>query len=133
MSSGEYEILVRAESLGGLALRKEMEQALERIGKRSSPGGVGLAGANPRYAQMVNDIIVKRLDEIQLEQERASGRYESNKPRIVEQQPREQVITHRVAVGLGAGRTASINTASAQDATALVNLLRQLESDALRS
>lgn len=48
-------------------------------------------------------------------------------------QPREQIITHRVSVGIGAGRTQTINTASAQDADSLVALLRQLESDALRS
>ncbi|NUQ48527.1 MAG: hypothetical protein HUU27_01205 [Phycisphaerae bacterium] len=48
-------------------------------------------------------------------------------------QPREQITTYRVSVGIGAGRSTTINTASAQDANALVALLRQLESDALRS
>jgi len=70
---------------------------------------------------------------MQIEQERTSGRYQANAPRIVEQQPREQVITHRVSVGIGAGRTTTVNTASREDADALVNLLKQLESDALRA
>lgn len=48
-------------------------------------------------------------------------------------QPREQVTTYRVQVGTGAGRTQTINTASQQDADALVDLLRQLESDMSRA
>lgn len=133
MDSGEFALMARAESLGGLALRKEMEHELARIGQRSSPGGVGLAGANPRYAELVNNIIVKRLDEIQLAQEQASGRFETNKPRVVDQQPREQVTTYRVQIGTGAGRTQTINTASRADADALTELLRQLEADMSRS
>lgn len=133
MDSGEYGLMARAESLGGLALRKEMEAQLKSIAKSVSPGGVGLAGSNPRYAELVNDLIVKRLDDIQIQQERASGRYESNKPRIVDQQPREQITTYRVQIGTGAGRTQTINTASRADADALTELLRQLEADMSRS
>lgn len=133
MDTGEFALMARAESLGGLELRKEMERELVEIGKRAAPGGVGLAGANPRYAEMVNDIIVKRLDQIQIEQERASGRYETNKPRIVDQQPREQVTTYRVQVSTGAGRSTTINTASKQDAEAVIDLFRQIENDSMRA
>ena len=133
MDTGEFALMARAESLGGLELRKEMERELAEIGKRAAPGGVGLAGANPRYAEMVNDIIVKRLDQIQIEQERASGRYETNKPRIVDQQPREQVTTYRVQVSTGAGRSTTINTASKQDAEAVIDLFRQIENDSMRA
>lgn len=48
-------------------------------------------------------------------------------------QPREQITTYRVQVGISAGRTQTINTASQQDADALVDLLRQLESDMSRA
>jgi hypothetical protein len=91
-----------------------------------------LAGINPRYAKEVRNLS-DRLDKLQMKQERDSGNYETNKPRVVDQQPREQVTTYRVQVGVGSGRTRQINTASRQDADALVELLRQLESDMSRS
>lgn len=123
-------ILNRAEQLGGLELRKQFE---EQYSNRARKQGMRVAsfgmGDYAEYWQNVND----QLDQMQIEQERTSGRYQSNAPRIVEQQPREQVITHRVSVGIGAGRTTTINTASREDAAALVNLIKQLESDALRA
>jgi TP901 family phage tail tape measure protein len=132
MSSGEYELLARAEQLGGLALRKKYKADLKSIGKAAAPGGVGLAGINPRYMEAVRKLS-DRLDAVQIKQERDSGRYETNKPRVVDQQPREQVTTYRVQIGTGSGRTQQINTASRQDADALVELLRQLEADMSRS
>lgn len=48
-------------------------------------------------------------------------------------QPREQITTYRVQVGIGTGRTQTINTASKADADALTALLRQLESDMSRA
>lgn len=129
-SSPVLYILNRAEQLGGLELRKQFE---EQYSNRARKQGMRVAsfgmGDYAEYWQNVND----QLDQMQIEQERTSGRYQSNAPRIVEQQPREQVITHRVSVGIGAGRTTTINTASREDAAALVNLLKQLESDALRA
>ena len=129
-SSPALYILNRAERLGGLELRKQFEEEYSYRARKQGMriASSGLADYNA-YWQNVND----QLDQMQIEQERSSGRYQSNAPRIVEQQPREQVVTHRVSVGIGAGRTQTINTASQQDATALVNLLKQLESDALRA
>ena len=46
---------------------------------------------------------------------------------------REQVTTYRVQVGINAGRTQTINTASKADADALTALLRQLEADMSRA
>lgn len=129
-SSPVLAILNRAEQLGGLDLRN---QYLDRYEREGNSGQMSLASTGlARYAafwQSVSD----DLDRMQIEQERTSGRYQANAPRVVEQQPREQVITHRVSVGIGAGRTTTVNTASREDADALVNLLKQLESDALRA
>lgn len=123
-------ILNRAEQLGGLELRKQL---LDTYNQRAKRQGMRLASTGmadyAAYWQNANDM----LDRMQIEQEQSSGRYQSNAPRIVEQQPREQIITHRVSVGIGAGRTQTINTASQQDAAALVDLLRQLESDMSRA
>lgn len=123
-------ILNRAEQLGGLALRKDLEARYAREGTsgQMSIASSGIARYN-NFWQGVSD----ELDQMQIAQEQSTGRNQANKPRIVEQQPREQVITHRVSVGIGAGRTQTINTASQQDADALVDLLRQLESDMSRA
>lgn len=123
-------ILNRAEQLGGLELRKQFEEGYSNRARKQGMRVASFGMADyAAYWQGVND----QLDALQMQQEGASGRYQSNAPRIVEQQPREQVITHRVSVGIGAGRTTSINTASAQDASALVSLLKQLEADAMRA
>jgi hypothetical protein len=132
MDSGEFALMARAEALGGLEMRKQFEEELRGIQRRSGAGGVGLAGIDPRY----NEQVIKlrdRLDQIQIEQERASGRYAANAPQVTGSTPREQVTTYRVQVGTGAGRNTAINTASQQDADALVRLLQQLEADAMRS
>lgn len=123
-------ILNRAEQLGGLELRKQFEEQYSNRARRQGMRVASFGMADyAEYWQNVND----QLDQMQIEQERTSGRYQSNAPRIVEQKSREQVVTHRVSVGIGAGRTTTINTASREDADALVNLLKQLESDALRA
>ncbi len=132
MDSGEYALLARAEQLGGLALRKEIEAELIRFGKRAGMGGVKLAGIDPSYNTNVQSLAA-RLDQIQIEKEAATGKYEADKPRITDSETRESVVTHRVSVGIGTGRTATVNTASKQDAEALINLLKQLESDARRA
>jgi len=123
-------ILNRAEQLGGLEMRKQFEEEFQRRAKRQGMrvASFGTADYN-RFWQSVSD----QLDAIQIEQERASGRYESNQPRIVGQQPREQITTYRVQIGTGAGRTQTINTASRADAEALTELLRQLEADMSRA
>lgn len=123
-------ILNRAEQLGGLEMRKQFENEFQRRAKRQGMrvASFGTADYN-RFWQSVSD----QLDAIQIEQERASGRYESNQPRIVGQQPREQITTYRVQIGTGAGRTQTINTASRADADALTELLRQLEADMSRA
>lgn len=133
MDSGEYALLGRAERLGGLALRKEIEDQLRQIGRATSPAGIGLAGISERYIQRVQDTVVARLDALQIEQESASNRYQSNEPRVTSRQPKEQVTTYRVEIGRGAGRSTAINAASQQDADALVELLRQLEADKSRA
>lgn len=132
MDSGEFALMARAEQLGGLALRKSFEEKLNRIQRSVGAGGVGLAGIGPEYNKRVRDLI-EQLDSIQMNQERASGRYETNKPRIVDQQPREQVTTYRVQVSTGIGRSTTINTASKQDADAVIDLFRQIENDSMRA
>ena len=132
MDSGEYALIARAEQLGGLALRKQFEEQLRRIQRSAGAGGVGLAGIDPEYNKRVRKLI-EQLDLIQLEKEAASGAYEANKPRIVDQQPREQVTTYRVQVSTGAGRSTTINTASKQDAEAVIGLFRQIENDSMRA
>jgi TP901 family phage tail tape measure protein len=123
-------ILNRAEQLGGLELRKQFEEQYSNRARRQGMRVASFGMADyAEYWQNVND----QLDQMQIEQERTSGRYQSNAPRIVEQKSREEVVTHRVSVGIGAGRTTTVNTASREDADALVNLLKQLESDALRA
>lgn len=129
-SSPVLGILNRAEQLGGLEMRKQFEDEFQRRAKRQGMRVASFGGADyAKYWQGVND----RLDAMQIEQERASGRYESNKPRIVDQQPREQITTYRVQIGTGAGRTQTINTASKADADALTALLQQLEADMSRA
>lgn len=129
-SSPVLAILNRAEQLGGLAMRKQFEDEFQRRAKRQGMRVASFGGADyAKYWQGVND----RLDAMQIAQERASGRYESNKPRIVDQQPREQITTYRVQIGTGAGRTQTINTASKADADALTALLQQLEADMSRA
>lgn len=129
-SSPVLYILNRAEQLGGLELRKQFEEQYSNRARRQGMRVASFGMADyAEYWQNVND----QLDQMQIEQERTSGRYESNAPRIVEQKSREEVVTHRVSVGIGAGRTTTVNTASREDADALVNLLKQLESDALRA
>lgn len=132
MDSGEFALMARAEQLGGLALRKHFEEQLKRIQRTFGRGGVGLAGINAKYNERVRDLI-GQLDAIQIEKERVSGTYEANKPRIVDQQPREQVTTYRVQVSTGIGRSTTINTASKQDAEAVIGLLRQIENDSMRA
>lgn len=123
-------ILNRAEQLGGLEMRKQFEDEFQRRAKRQGMRVASFGGADyAKYWQGVND----QLDAMQIEQERASGRYETNKPRIVDQQPREQITTYRVQIGTGAGRTQTINTASKADADALTALLQQLEADMSRA
>lgn len=129
-SSPVLAILNRAEQLGGLELRKQFEEQYSNRARRQGMRVASFGMADyAEYWQNVND----QLDQMQIEQERTSGRYQSNAPRIVEQKSREEVVTHRVSVGIGAGRTTTVNTASREDADALVNLLKQLESDALRA
>lgn len=122
-------ILNRAESLGGLGLRKEILEEYQRQFKdQMRVSSFGLADYN-KFFQGVSD----RLDQMQIQQEQASGRFEANKPRITGTAEREQVTTYRVQIGTGAGRTTTINTASQADANALTELLRQLESDMSRA
>jgi hypothetical protein len=129
-SSPVLAILNRAEQLGGLALRKKYEEEYAQRSRRQGMRVASFGGAD--YAQYWQGV-ADALDKMQMQQEGSTGKYQANAPRVIEQQPREQVVTHRVAVGIGAGRSTTINTASAQDAAALVSLLRQLEADALRS
>lgn len=128
MDNGQTALLDRAERLGGLALRKEIEAEWQQKGKSMSR----MAGLDPRYSKMLQRT-VDRLDKLQMEQERASKKPLANEPRVTDSAPRETVTTFRVEIGTGAGRVAAINTASRADADALVGLLRQLEDDARRS
>ncbi|MCK2086728.1 hypothetical protein MXC99_00780 [Thauera aromatica] len=128
MDNGQTALLARAERLGGLALRKEIEAEWQQKGKSMGR----MAGLDPRYAKMLQGT-VERLDELQMKQERDSGRFSANEPRVAGSAPRETVTTFRVEIGTGAGRVAAINTASRADADALVGLLRQLEDDARRA
>jgi len=123
-------ILNRAEQLGGLEYRKQLEDQAAQYFRRKGPrvASFGIADYND-YWQRISD----QLDAKQIQKERETGRPEATRPQVVDQQPREQVTTYRVQIGTGAGRTQTINTASRQDADALVALLRQLEADALRS
>lgn len=123
------QILSRAERLGGLDLRKQIEADYQNQFKNQMRvSSFGIADYN-KFFQGVSD----RLDQMQIEQEKASNRFEANAPQVVGQAPREQVTTYRVQIGTGAGRTTTINTASQADANALTELLRQLESDMSRS
>lgn len=121
---GQGEILARAERLGGLELRKQIQRDWQRAGsKLDYDEWREVAGRS-----------IEKLDQLQIEQERASNRFESNAPRVtaVDQTP-PRTETIRVEIGTGAGRVTGINTASRSDADALVRLLQQLEADMSRS
>lgn len=127
MDNGQTAILDRAERLGGLQLRKQIEAEWDRWGK-SRDAGVGLAGVPNAYWQMLQGT-VSQLDALQMQQEQASGKFEANSPQA--RDTGTNVV--RVEIGTGAGRTTSINTASRGDADALVDLLRRLEEDKARA
>lgn len=129
--AGRETILNRAESLGGLALRKKYEELLAEQSKFDKLGSLSSSGWTP-YIKRLNRIS-DELDKLQIEQERATGRYETNRPQVTETRPREQITAYRVEIGLGGGRKSSINTADKASADALVDLLRQLEADRSRS
>lgn len=124
------QILNRAERIGGLEMRQQIMEDYKRVFPKGAMrmASAGLADYN-KFFQSVND----NLDALQVQQEKASGKFASNAPQVVGTTPREQVTTYRVQIGIGAGRTATINTASQTDADALVGLLQQLERDAARS
>lgn len=129
-SSAVLSILNRAEQLGGLEMRKQFEEEYLRRAKRQGMRVASFGGAD--YADYWNKVS-SDLDRLQIEKERTTGRYESNAPRVVERQPREQVVTHRVEIGHGPGARTTINTASQQDADALLGLIKRLQDDATRS
>jgi len=129
--AGRETILNRAESLGGLALRKKYEELLAEQSKFDKLDSLSSSGWTP-YIKRLNRIS-DELDKLQIEQERATGRYETNRPQVTETRPREQITAYRVEIGLGGGRKSSINTADKASADALVDLLRQLEADRSRS
>ena len=128
---GREAILNRAESLGGLALRKQYEDLLAEQSKFDKLGSLSSSGWTP-YIKRLNQIR-DELDKLQIEQEQATGRYQTNRPQITETRPREQITAYRVEIGIGGGRKSSINTADKASADALVDLLRQLEADMSRS
>lgn len=125
---GVEQMLARAENLGGLKLRKELEAEIDARSRVSA----GTYSGFDRYAEIVRDL-EKRLDDMQIAQETASGKYESNKPQITSTSQRDATTVYRVEIGTGAGRTTGINTADRGSADALVDLLRQLEADMARS
>lgn len=125
---GVEQMLDRAESLGGLKFRKELEAEIDA---RSRVSAGSINGWN-RYGDIINDIS-KRLDALQIEKEADSGKYETNRPRITGSSQRENTTVHRVEIGIGAGRKVGINTADRNSADALVELLRQLEADMARA
>lgn len=129
--AGRELILNRAESLGGLALRKKYEELLAEQSKFDKLGSLSSSGWTP-YIKRLNQIR-DELDKLQIEQEQATGRYQTNRPQIAETRPREQITAYRVEIGIGGGRKSSINTADKASADALVDLLRQLEADMSRS
>lgn len=130
MDNGQEAILSRAERLGGLSLRKEIEREWQRWADSRGPGG--MAGMDPKYAKLLQGTI-KKLDEIQIEQEQTSGKFAANQPRIASEVPATSSTTYRVEIGIGGGRSKTINTADQTSANALVDVLRQLEEAAARS
>ncbi|WP_068639712.1 hypothetical protein [Thauera butanivorans] len=125
---GVEQMLARAESLGGLKLRKEIEAEIDARAKVPRGGSSGFGG----YAAIVRDL-EQRLDAMQIAQEEASGKYESNKPQVTGTSQRNATTVYRVEIGTGAGHKTAINTADQSSADALVDLLRQLEADMARS
>lgn len=119
--------LARAESLGGLELRKEIEEGWRRA-FRNQPVDM----TSERYKRVMSDT-AKRLDELQIAQERASGRYATNAPQVAGTAPTQSTQVYRVEIGTGAGQKRTINTATQADAAALVDLIRQLENDMSRA
>lgn len=119
--------LARAESLGGLELRKEIEEGWKRA-FHNQPVDM----TSERYKRVMSDT-AKRLDALQIEQERASGRYATNAPQVAGTAPTQSTQVYRVEIGTGAGQKRAINTASQADAAALVDILRQLENDMSRA
>ncbi len=134
--SGSYEapalaILDRAERLGGLGLRKEFEEryAAEVGNKGMRVAAFGLKDYS-QFFQGLND----RLDQIQIEQERETGKYAANAPRVTDTAPNTSTTVYRVEIGeRGSGRKTVINTADQSSASALVSLLQQFEEAASRS
>lgn len=134
MDFGQEAILSRAERLGGLELRKQIDEEWRNTAKmfNTFSSGSGLQ----KYFSMMGDT-VDRLDKLQIEQEKSSGKFAANEPRVTGQttsaSPGTPVGTYRVEIGIGGGRTTAVNTATQSDADALVGLLQQLEEAAARS
>ncbi len=133
MDMGQGYIFDRAERLGGLEYRQQLEEQARKEAKKI--GSVGIAGLDSRYPAIFQRI-TKQLDELQIQQEKASGKFVSNDPRATQNTaaaPGVAAGTYRVEIGIGSGRSTAINTASQSDADALINLLRQLEEAASRT
>jgi tape measure domain-containing protein len=124
---GQEATLSRAERLGGLELRKQIER--EWAGLRN-----GQAVPYKEFMKAMSRTI-GQLDKLQIQQERESKRFAANEPRTVGPVPQDppRTETFRVEIGTGAGRLTTINTASRADAEALTRLLQQLEADMSRA
>ncbi len=127
MDWGQEATLSRAERLGGLELRKQIER--EWAGLRN-----GQAVPYKEFMKAMSRTI-GQLDKLQIQQERESKRFAANEPRTVGPVPQDppRTETFRVEIGTGAGRLTTINTASRADAEALTRLLQQLEADMSRA
>lgn len=122
-SSPFQALYARAEQVGGLALRKEMEEMYQGMarGRLSSVGGVQ-SGARAVY--QILGAMQQAVDEAQLAKEAEGSQFGSGPGR-----PSATPAaggTYSVSIDLGGSRR-TVNTASDADARQLIDMLQELE------
>lgn len=133
----------RAEQLGGEALRKEMEGIYKQ---HTSIYGVPVSWDT--YFKTMSKVFVdmeKRLDDFEKKRNAAQnapaetssaparGGQSATTPFGNVSTGMQQTTRHEVAITLPRGSTTTVQTATAQDATALTAILQQLEADMMRA
>lgn len=133
MDMGQSAIFARAEQIGGLELRRQIEASAQELSRRNR----NLMSTNSVLDALKEwmDGWEQKLDELQITQEKAGARFSSAEPTrgTVRPAPRPETITrYEVSVSVGQSRR-TINVASDGDARSLLDALRELESAAMRA
>ncbi|KAI5912316.1 phage tail tape measure protein [Azoarcus sp. PA01] len=129
-SSPFLALYARAEQIGGLTFRKEIEQLYLELGRSMERKTV--SGAD--WVSKVLGRMTEAVDAEQMRKERQGSSYGPAPQRaaVAPAAAPETVTRYEVSVNVGNTRR-TINTAGAADAQALVSMLQQLEQDMARS